>query len=243
TQQIQHARTRRHSDGWSGPDGAPRSRSAGWRHEHRVLPGRGWLVLRPRMRVEERRHVRGVQRFLELPLHVGSVAGVRGTRGASSRTPGGARQELSEMRKTRWVTGTGAVLAACLAAVTACDRGAEVRAAPSDAAAAVPAPPRKGVERFQARLVASSGEDAPFSAVTGLDVDSEGRIYVADWLLPDVVVLGPDGRHVRSIGRRGSGPGEFQRVSSVQVLPGDSVLVFDRGLRRVTVFPPSGGEA
>lgn len=147
------------------------------------------------------------------------------------------------MRKTRWVTGTGAVLAACLAAVTACDRGAEVRAAPSDAAAAVPAPPRKVVERFQARLVASSGEDAPFSAVTGLDVDSEGRIYVADWLLPDVVVLGPDGRHVRSIGRRGSGPGEFQRVSSVQVLPGDSVLVFDRGLRRVTVFPPSGGEA
>jgi hypothetical protein len=43
---------------------------------------------------------------------------------------------------------------------------------------------------------------------------------------------------VRRIGQRGEGPGEFGNVSGVQVLPGDSLQVYDVQLDRMTVFLP-----
>lgn len=87
-------------------------------------------------------------------------------------------------------------------------------------------------------LVASSDPAAGFTQVTGLDVGSDGSIYVGDWYQQKVTVLDPAGRVVRTVGRRGSGPGEFRSVRGVQVLPGDSLLVYDPNLARISVFPP-----
>ncbi len=44
------------------------------------------------------------------------------------------------------------------------------------------------------------------------------------------------GRFVRSVGRKGQGPGEFQQVIEAIPLPGDSTLVLDAGAHRVTVL-------
>ena len=91
-------------------------------------------------------------------------------------------------------------------------------------------------------LQATSGDDVELSWVTDLDVDSEGRIYVGDGMADAIVVLDPDLAYRRNIGRSGDGPGEFRYIASVQVLAGDSVLVCDSELRRITVFDPTGDD-
>ena len=91
-------------------------------------------------------------------------------------------------------------------------------------------------DAVQATEVAASGPDAELTFVTALDADSHGRMYVANMFQQSVTVLAPDGRVLRRIGRMGSGPGEFRGVRDVQVLPGDSLLVYDPQLARVTVF-------
>jgi hypothetical protein len=85
--------------------------------------------------------------------------------------------------------------------------------------------------------VVSSPEIA-FTSIPRLAVDSRGLIYVPEHYNNRVTVLSEDGRLIRTLGRRGSGPGEFQAVQSVQVLPGDSLLVYDPALGRASVFAP-----
>ncbi|HET7232144.1 MAG TPA: hypothetical protein VFJ16_19210 [Longimicrobium sp.] len=69
-----------------------------------------------------------------------------------------------------------------------------------------------------------------------LDVDSRGNIFVAD---PTAFsIFSPDGRFLRHVGRPGAGPGEFDYLRTVNLLPGDSVYAFDAGNSRVTVFEP-----
>lgn len=46
----------------------------------------------------------------------------------------------------------------------------------------------------------------------------------------------PSGRPLRSVGRKGTGPGEFQHITWVGVLPGDSVAAWDPVLRRLSIF-------
>jgi hypothetical protein len=85
--------------------------------------------------------------------------------------------------------------------------------------------------------VSRSDSAAEFSSPTALAVDAQGRIYVGDEPA-SLIVLNSDGRVLQRIGRKGSGPGEFNYLSNVQVLPGDSILVFDPNLERVTVYGP-----
>jgi len=51
----------------------------------------------------------------------------------------------------------------------------------------------------------------------GLDVDAEGRVYVADTHNSELVIYGPDGKLLRKWGRRGKAPGEFICVTDVAV--------------------------
>lgn len=92
------------------------------------------------------------------------------------------------------------------------------------------------------REVSVSDPDASFTAVDALDVDSRGVVYVPDTYQQRVTVLGSDGTVLRAFGRRGSGPGEFRSVRSVQVLPDDSLLAYDPSLGRVSVFRPGSDQ-
>jgi hypothetical protein len=53
-------------------------------------------------------------------------------------------------------------------------------------------------------------------------------------------IFAPGGRFVREIGRAGDGPGEFRSVTSITALGGDSLLVHDRTLARLTIFDGQG---
>lgn len=70
--------------------------------------------------------------------------------------------------------------------------------------------------------------------------DSEGRIYVADQIGPAVRVFSRKGDSLHVIGRRGRGPGELQRPTTLHVTPNDRLIVADHGARRLTAFETDG---
>ncbi len=114
---------------------------------------------------------------------------------------------------------------------------------PTVAAGQSPERPWATSPPVEAVVEATTGDDAILSYVWDLGMDSRGHVYVVDFQEPGVIELNADLGYVRTIGREGEGPGEFKRAASVQFLPGDSVLVWDSQLQRLTVFPPGSGEA
>jgi hypothetical protein len=74
----------------------------------------------------------------------------------------------------------------------------------------------------------------------GLAVTTEGNILVLDAQVPVLRMYGPDGTHVRDIGRGGSGPGEYASPDGFGLLPDGRILVRDPPNGRISVFAESG---
>lgn len=107
-----------------------------------------------------------------------------------------------------------------------------------DTAAALPDAAERRASAIPVREVARSRDDSLFSQITSIAVDSRGYVYVGDWMAARVAVLDSTGALVRVVGRKGLGPGEFRSIRGVQVLPDDSLMVFDPGAGRLSVFAP-----
>jgi len=129
------------------------------------------------------------------------------------------------------------LLAAALSAACSADTGQPNAAADT----AMPRPWATGAVGT-ATLEATSGDDVFLSYVWHLATDSRGNVFVVDGGEAAIIALNPDLTHNRLIGREGEGPGEFGRSVQVQILPGDSILVWDSQLQRITVFPPESDE-
>jgi hypothetical protein len=71
-------------------------------------------------------------------------------------------------------------------------------------------------------------------------VDDAGNRYVLDRHAQAVWVLGPDGELLRTVGRGGEGPGEFQAPSDLALLPGHRLAVLDPGAFRISFFQTDG---
>jgi hypothetical protein len=84
-----------------------------------------------------------------------------------------------------------------------------------------------------------SDSSAQFTDITAVAVDRSGHVYVADFYRQQVTVLSQRGQFDRVIGRRGSGPGEFRAIRSIQVTDGDSLLVYDPSLARISMYAPN----
>jgi hypothetical protein len=69
---------------------------------------------------------------------------------------------------------------------------------------------------------------------------SDGSLIVANGGSAQLYRYDPNGRFLGAIGRAGDGPGEFQAVNWVGRIAGDTLVVWDRGLDRVSLFAPSG---
>lgn len=93
------------------------------------------------------------------------------------------------------------------------------------------------VQVLEAVPQVQSGAEIEFSQITDIDVDSRGYIYAGD-ALAGIVVMTEDGTLVRRFGRKGFGPGEFESVSTVHLLSGDSLYVYDGAALRATVYLP-----
>lgn len=89
---------------------------------------------------------------------------------------------------------------------------------------------------------AAEGEpEYQFGQIAGIDVDSEGRLYVLDQQAQEIRVFGPSGEFLNRVGKAGAGPGELSRAAGpVFVGPGDTLAVPDVLLQRVTRYTPAG---
>lgn len=79
-----------------------------------------------------------------------------------------------------------------------------------------------------------------FAKPTGLALDKEGNLYVADTLNDRIEVFDADGSFIRAWGKNGDGPGYFARPKGVAVDADGHVWVADGMQDRVQVFMPDG---
>lgn len=85
------------------------------------------------------------------------------------------------------------------------------------------------------------GEPRPdeFGRVTAVVAGADGAVYVADEQGPDIRVFAADGEHLRTIGRRGGGPGEFESLASIGWV-GDTLVTQDARNGRVGLLQATG---
>ena len=70
----------------------------------------------------------------------------------------------------------------------------------------------------------------------GIGFDSEGHLYVVDGQWGMVQVFDREGRLLYYFGQRGTGSGEFQLPTGLQIDKQDRIYVVDSFNRRVEVF-------
>ena len=89
------------------------------------------------------------------------------------------------------------------------------------------------------RLQEDGSPAREFTRVVGAFLVANGRIAVAENASSEVRVFERDGRWTRSVGRKGSGPAEFQFLLHA-FRAGDTLFTFDPMLKRVTVVLTDG---
>ena len=79
-----------------------------------------------------------------------------------------------------------------------------------------------------------------FAGISDVAVNGTGEIYVADRQLAEIKKFDKDGKHLRTFGRKGQGPGEFQSIRVLSIGRRGEIIAFDDMLGRVSVFSDNG---
>lgn len=74
---------------------------------------------------------------------------------------------------------------------------------------------------------------------TNLDGDTSGNIFISDQKWSHIFKFGPSGNFLKTIGRKGQGPGEFMNPYCLTVTE-DFLIVSDTGARKIQVFDREG---
>ena len=89
-------------------------------------------------------------------------------------------------------------------------------------------------------IVGGEGEDRePFDDIRGVRRLRSGEIVVANNGAGALQIFGADGKYLRSVGRKGGGPGEFQQLWLFHLGPADSLMAFDLA-KGFEIFDPAG---
>ena len=83
-------------------------------------------------------------------------------------------------------------------------------------------------------------EWAQFTSPSELAFDGAGNLYVLDRAARHVVTIGPDGQLLRTIGRSGDGPGEFESPYRLVVWYDGSIAVTDIERTAIQLFDADG---
>ncbi len=79
-----------------------------------------------------------------------------------------------------------------------------------------------------------------FSLIRDIDVDNEGRIYVLDFKEAHVKVFDNKGEYIKTIGKKGQGPGELENPLSMSITGQNEIMVNDPRNRRLAFFTIKG---
>lgn len=74
--------------------------------------------------------------------------------------------------------------------------------------------------------------DYIFRAPQLLEIDSNENIYLVDYTGTEIMVFDETGAYKGKIGRKGRGPGDFLKITSLNVIENDTLIVFDAGNQR-----------
>jgi hypothetical protein len=73
-----------------------------------------------------------------------------------------------------------------------------------------------------------------------IDIDDDENIYVLDGETANIRIFDAHGKFIKTISRRGQGPGELQSPRRIQITPQDEIMVYDSGNRRLSFFSLDG---
>jgi len=163
---------------------------------------------------------------------------------APARLP--VRPAATALRPSRLLLTVGACIAAAGCGDAALSSNADVTRVDSAGVIIVKSPDHIGSERRLAPtpLLAIGRLDGPdeyqLFRVVGARRLSDGRIAIANAGSSEIRIYRADGRHVRSFGGEGEGPGEFTQIGRLDASAEDSLYVWDQQQLRVSVFAPDG---
>jgi sugar lactone lactonase YvrE len=86
----------------------------------------------------------------------------------------------------------------------------------------------------------ASAKPGDFAKPTGVAVDKDGNVYVADMLNARVEVFDADGNFVRTFGKRGDMPGRFAMPKGVAIDSDGHLWVTDSIQNRIQVYSQEG---
>lgn len=91
------------------------------------------------------------------------------------------------------------------------------------------------------RIGGAEAEEAyNFGRILGVVVQDDGVIWAADGIAMKIRRFTAEGVPVGDVGRRGEGPGEFERLSGIARLPDGRVAAWDPALGRMSLFSSAG---
>lgn len=79
-----------------------------------------------------------------------------------------------------------------------------------------------------------------FAAISDVDHLSNGNIAILDRLSARAYIFSSEGEYLTNVGFRGTGPGEFNSPDCMVPVSEDSLLIFDKSIRVISVFNEDG---
>ena len=94
---------------------------------------------------------------------------------------------------------------------------------------------------LEQRIGEAEGNDTvTFGRIEHIAITSDGHLFVFDGQGPSLKLFDPSGKLVRFVGRKGGGPGEFEQVTGMGMLPNDRVALWDASHGRVNIYTAAG---
>jgi hypothetical protein len=122
--------------------------------------------------------------------------------------------------------------------------GASQRGASADTIVRVAQQPlHPGVATLKEELsigVADGAEEYMLGEIADIALARDGSIYVFDRQVPAIRHYDTQGKFLRTIGRRGQGPGEYHSASGLAALRDGRLLLWDTGNWRINVYAANG---
>jgi hypothetical protein len=83
--------------------------------------------------------------------------------------------------------------------------------------------------------------DFDFYRLDGIACSDDGRLFILDSPEGCIRVFSIEtAQEIQRLSKIGSGPGEFRRITSMKILPGDQLCILDNSLKRCTIFDRKG---
>ena len=89
----------------------------------------------------------------------------------------------------------------------------------------------------------SESDEEFFGVIMRIATDAKDNVYVLDMQLSEVKIYDPNGKYIKTIGRKGEGPGEFSNPSDMFFMPDGNIGVMQVFPGKIVMLTPNGDPA